>query len=319
MKRILFKSPFRVATIPYIAMYLEEDTYSVIFSALKHPARRKIIRMLSEGPLTYTELQNKLEVETGFLNYYLESLNGLIKKDENSRYRISGLGRSALGLMMQVEEPTHKTEPRKIDIFGFKVNAVYLMLALVFMLIASNGYWLLGFQRQSQEKTDAFSENLVHTKALLSKSIDILNATIQENRISFYEWDLLSRYLLQASSRLDFISFLDAGHQSQWLQAASATKSLAQFFNDACDSLRVRYQNQTYLDIKIGQGWMTTLPMIGNDFNEMYRSIPNLPETDLGTGTADPMRLLKVSLQLQEDLYMARRAVGIGEKIKPIY
>ena len=66
-------------------MTYEEDTYSKIFTAMKHPVRRKIIGILNETPATYTELLNRLEVETGFLNYHLSFLDGLITKKNDAK------------------------------------------------------------------------------------------------------------------------------------------------------------------------------------------------------------------------------------------
>jgi DNA-binding transcriptional ArsR family regulator len=56
-------------------MNFEEDTYDSIFSALKHPIRRKILRTLDQAPATYTEMLNTLGNETGLLNFHLESLS----------------------------------------------------------------------------------------------------------------------------------------------------------------------------------------------------------------------------------------------------
>ena len=59
-----------------------EETYSVIYSALKHPIRRKILRMLSDEQLSYTQMLKELDLDTGHLNYYLESLGELVMKNE---------------------------------------------------------------------------------------------------------------------------------------------------------------------------------------------------------------------------------------------
>ncbi|MGO8805362.1 MAG: ArsR family transcriptional regulator [Candidatus Bathyarchaeia archaeon] len=40
----------------------KEEIYSTMFSSLKHPARRKILRVLSEKPLTFSEMLNLLGV-----------------------------------------------------------------------------------------------------------------------------------------------------------------------------------------------------------------------------------------------------------------
>jgi DNA-binding transcriptional ArsR family regulator len=83
----------------------EEDTYSRIFSALKHPARRKILAILNESPASYTELLNRLGVESGFLSYHLENLSGLVSKDQEDRYFLSEFGKAGLALTERIEEP----------------------------------------------------------------------------------------------------------------------------------------------------------------------------------------------------------------------
>ena len=86
-------------------MDFEEDTYTAIFSALKHPIRRKILRMLKVEPATYTEMMNALGVETGLLNYHLESLSTLLAKNDEGRYHLSDFRKAALSLTRKVEEP----------------------------------------------------------------------------------------------------------------------------------------------------------------------------------------------------------------------
>lgn len=63
-----------------------DETYSVIYSALKHPVRRKILRMLKEKELTYTQILNILDIDTGHLNYYIESLGELVVKTSEGKY-----------------------------------------------------------------------------------------------------------------------------------------------------------------------------------------------------------------------------------------
>ncbi len=83
----------------------DDETYSLIFGALKHPIRRKILRMLSEEELSYTQMLAELDLDTGHLNYYLESLGELLTKTDGGKYRLSEAGKAALRLMNGVEEP----------------------------------------------------------------------------------------------------------------------------------------------------------------------------------------------------------------------
>jgi len=86
-------------------MDFEDDTYTIIFSELKRPIRRKILRMLEMGPATYTEIMNSLGIETGLLNYHLESLSTLLVKNDEGKYKLSDFGEAALSLIRRVEEP----------------------------------------------------------------------------------------------------------------------------------------------------------------------------------------------------------------------
>jgi len=207
-------------------MTFEEDTYSLIFSSLKHPARRKILRILGEGPSTYTELQRKLDVETGFLNYYLDSLDGLIAKNKDGRYRVSELGVSALTLIRQVEEPVSKTEPRKFSILGFSINVAYVTLVIIFILVISNVYWAYASQKRSQEKTNLIGESILIINALLNESIGIIDTTMRESRINFHLWYTLVDDIYRISSESRLIKSLDTDHLTHWSQVELVTYSL---------------------------------------------------------------------------------------------
>jgi predicted transcriptional regulator len=82
----------------------EEDTYSVIFSSLKHPVRRRILRMLTKGSCSFSELQEELRIESSYLTCHLESLRHLIIKNYDGRYTLSSFGEAAVSMMHDVEE-----------------------------------------------------------------------------------------------------------------------------------------------------------------------------------------------------------------------
>jgi DNA-binding transcriptional ArsR family regulator len=82
---------------------MEEETYSVIFRALKHPVRRRIMKNLSHRPMSFMDLARELTVDGGHLTYHLESLGHLISKDDEGRYSLSVFGTAALHLFSEVE------------------------------------------------------------------------------------------------------------------------------------------------------------------------------------------------------------------------
>jgi DNA-binding transcriptional ArsR family regulator len=60
-----------------------EETYSAMFSSLRHPARRKILKMLSEKSMTFSQMLEELEIPGSHLTYHLENLGDLVVKMEN--------------------------------------------------------------------------------------------------------------------------------------------------------------------------------------------------------------------------------------------
>ena len=88
----------------------EDDTYSTMFTALKHPIRRKILRIINQSPATYTEILSQLEIDNGLLNYHLENMKDLITKRDGGNYVLSEFGKAAVALTQKVEETTSKAE-----------------------------------------------------------------------------------------------------------------------------------------------------------------------------------------------------------------
>jgi len=128
----------------------EEDTYSRIFSALKHSARRKILAILGENPASYTELLNRLGVESGFLSYHLENLKGLVSKDDEGRYFLSEFGKAGLALTERIEKPikreTCKASGRRAFLRKVLAPTNVMTLAII-ALISLNMFQYLELRR----------------------------------------------------------------------------------------------------------------------------------------------------------------------------
>lgn len=99
----------------------DEEPYSSIFASLKHPVRRKILRMLSKKPMSYSEMLEVLGVSNSFLTYHLENLGELVGKTDDGRYRLSSFGEDAMATMTRVEDipattpqQSPQTKPKKI-------------------------------------------------------------------------------------------------------------------------------------------------------------------------------------------------------------
>ena len=83
----------------------EEDSYSMIFASLKHPIRRKILRILSSEAQTFSDLQKQFKIKSSHLTYHIDGLGNLLYKTEDGKYALSSLGEAAVSMMRNVEEP----------------------------------------------------------------------------------------------------------------------------------------------------------------------------------------------------------------------
>lgn len=107
----------------------EEDSYSVIFSSLRHPIRRKILRMLKDKPLTFSEILTALSIDSGHLSYHLESLGDLITRTTEEKYSLSSIGVAAVKLMGRVEEHSYELSKKNMKLSQIFAKAYPFVLS----------------------------------------------------------------------------------------------------------------------------------------------------------------------------------------------
>lgn len=151
----------------------EEETYSVIFASLKHPVRRKILRLLTGGSKTFTEVLEQVDIDSSHLSYHLENLKDLVKK-ENGKYSLSDFGRAAASLMSRVEEP-EAAKGLVLKKWWRRVfpKALFLVMAvLLIMSISANVY----MQSLNNQVTSTFVETRYWFASQVSSSLYFLSA-----------------------------------------------------------------------------------------------------------------------------------------------
>jgi DNA-binding transcriptional ArsR family regulator len=89
----------------------KEEIYSIMFKSLKHPVRRKILRILADKPFTFSEMLELLGISSSNLTYHLDNLGELVSKNERGVYRLSTFGQASVSTMKVVEEAP--TVPQK--------------------------------------------------------------------------------------------------------------------------------------------------------------------------------------------------------------
>jgi DNA-binding transcriptional ArsR family regulator len=172
----------------------EDEIYSTMFSSLKHPVRRKILRMLGNKPMTFMEMVDELGVSSSHLTYHLESLGELISKHDSGQYKLSAFGVATVGAMKGVEE-VHEAEPKKRQVTS-KWKTVSAALLIAVLLISA----LSVFQY--------FSINQLSTdKELLSDQNDrLLSYGMDANKVANF---------LENVTKLDVSNYtLTLGHDS---------------------------------------------------------------------------------------------------------
>ena len=112
----------------------EDEIYSTMFASLKHPVRRKILRMLGNKPMTFMQMVEELGISTPNLTYHLESLGELVSKMDNDQYKLSSFGLATINAMKGIEE-IRETEPKRRSA-NFKWKAVSAVLMVAVLLLA---------------------------------------------------------------------------------------------------------------------------------------------------------------------------------------
>ena len=110
-----------------------------MFTSLKHPARRKILRMLAEKPKNFSRILEELGISSSHLTYHLENLGELVTKMEDGSYRLSTFGRAAVLTMKGVEEAP-EVQPQRGFSLSKEWRAVFAVLMIIVVVLAGLSY-----------------------------------------------------------------------------------------------------------------------------------------------------------------------------------
>jgi hypothetical protein len=166
----------------------EEEIYSVMFSSLRHPARRKILRMLSEKTMTFSQMLEELAIPSSHLTYHLENLGELIAKDKTGKYGLSSFGKASVCMMKSAEEVPNGTIKR-FSALPIRWKSIFAILAISVILLASfsyvqyaainglsNDYTIL---KTEFDRIKAENEQLLSWTPSTTKAMAIINDVIQ--------------------------------------------------------------------------------------------------------------------------------------------
>lgn len=145
---------------------IEEETYSLIFRSLKHPIRRKILRMLVGKQMSFSEILNILSIDSGHLSYHIENLGDLIRHSEDGKYELSSIGIAAANLMSGVEE--HSQLPTSAKLKKKRIEHIFLVVVLVILAASATGNMHYYSLLQSSSKTNSNGSSSVAIQFHLS-------------------------------------------------------------------------------------------------------------------------------------------------------
>jgi DNA-binding transcriptional ArsR family regulator len=140
----------------------EEETYSTMFTSLKHPARRKILRMLGEKPKSFSMILEELGISSSHLTYHLENLGELVTKMDDGRYKLSTFGRAAVLTMKGVEEAPEIQSKHPLPT---RWKTVFSALMIVVIILASLSYVQYNSLNQISEEQKNLKSDLTQLEA----------------------------------------------------------------------------------------------------------------------------------------------------------
>jgi len=120
---------------------VDEDRRRRIIKALNHDFRKRILKRVATGKVTYTELLKSTGVESGYLAYHLRMMGDLIEKGEDG-YTLTPLGVEAHSMLHG------NVEKQKQPITLSRLAAVILLLVI---LASAIGYAYSMSERESVE------------------------------------------------------------------------------------------------------------------------------------------------------------------------
>jgi DNA-binding transcriptional ArsR family regulator len=180
-----------------------EETYSTMFSSLRHPARRKILKMLSERSMTFSQMLEELEIPGSHLTYHLENLGELIVKMEDGKYKLSSVGEACCSIMRSAEDVPN-IQTKQFWLLPLRWKTLFTVFIIVIVLLASMS--CIQYASFNQLSTDygLLKDELERVKSWstsANKGIDIIRDVFQLN-IAKYQLTLLS-HTVEDRSDLD--------------------------------------------------------------------------------------------------------------------
>jgi len=156
---------------------------SELFEKISHPTRVKILTLLEDSPLSFSQLKSKLGLESsGNLDHHLKKLEDLIYLDSDGLYKISDDGKEAMRAIKSIESSFVKEGPAVAQsrrIFG----VLLLFFGIFIFALALATFAIIPDGITSQQLTGVLGGLIGSIIGLLGAAVG-LKATITADSVS---------------------------------------------------------------------------------------------------------------------------------------
>jgi DNA-binding transcriptional ArsR family regulator len=112
-----------------------------LFEKVSHPTRLKILSLLQDDPMNFSQLKNALNIESnGNLDHHLKKLDTLIYLDSGGLYKLSDDGKEAIRAVQIMEVSITPKKENTASLQGTKVFYAFLASPACFPYPLSPSY-----------------------------------------------------------------------------------------------------------------------------------------------------------------------------------
>ena len=120
-------------------MAVDQDHVSKILFILSHPLRREILMAISDkGECSFTDLLNKLNIDTGKLSFHLRTLSSFMEQTPTGKYKLSRAGENAVRLVNDLEfwaeSSDVSNEPTQLPLASFSRRVSAFLIDFLVLL-----------------------------------------------------------------------------------------------------------------------------------------------------------------------------------------
>ncbi len=156
--------------------------------------------MLTDKPMTFSEMSEVLEISSSHLTYHLESLGELLSKTDKGAYKLSTFGEASVNTMKVVEEApaTYSKQGRSLSIRWKSILAFLVIATIVLSSVSSAQYVYLNQMSKDNQSLQSEYGRLLSWSAGTHDAIAFLQDVLQIDTAKFQATQLTNDVTIRA-------------------------------------------------------------------------------------------------------------------------